>query len=986
MSRAWRRHGSTAGAVLLALLLGVTTPAPAQQPPASPIPAEAGAPVEAGAAAPAPEELRLPGLIGPVRVVEDTLGIPHVVARTEHDAAFAIGYLQARDRLFEMDVSRRRAEGTLAELLGSAALSEDVQMRTLGLSRAAARSLERLSPGARGELEAFAAGVNAYIDEAERAGALPAEYRALELTRVRRWQPVDSVSVLKLVGFGLSFSMDAQYATILQAYVRAMGPERGIQAVFYDLWPLAPAENAFVVPDAVGYAPASGSPLAGAISQDVQGRGVEEMLAGWLSQMAAVTAPWAGAGSNWFVIGPRLSASGYPLLANDPHLPLTHPPVWYQQHLTVQPDGAARPSLNVYGVAFPGVPWVILGHNERIAWGATTNPIDQTDMYLERLTQRDGQWYALYRGNWEPVRVLPQKFLVNAVGNGTPDDLQPAPAGQVPQAVLEVPRHGPIVRINPERQEALSVQWTGLYATHDGENFYRWNRASNLQEFREGLRYFDAASQNWAYADVEGNIAYFAGAELPLREDLEAGAVDGGPSFAPWLLRDGTGLRRHDWIAWPPGEALPGDQGIPFRVLPESEMPHVVNPAQGFIVSANNDPVGVTAGGDPLAWRRASGGIYYLGPAFSPGFRAARITERIRQRARQAGKLTVQDAMAIQSDVVELEAKRLLPFLLRAWERAGLGEKAVPQLAALRSSRMAEAIGYLQDWDGSTPTGLPEGWDGSPGVAVASHGPGQAVRPAHEPSVQEVRASVAATLFNVWVGQLIRATVDAAVTRVSPDLPLPDGTMAVKAILYQLEHFDRTRGKGVSGLQFFDVPDLALDPADERDLLLLSSLDRALGLLTGPVFEPAFGKVRDLSDLRWGKLHRLVLAHPLGGTFGIPPAGGFDAPEYAAGLPVDGGFEVVDASGFDPRATTPQAFRFSGGPSMRLVVEMRPGAVTAYNVIPGGQAAGAGAGPHFADLLPAWLSNQAYRIPFTQQEVEAAAERAWVMSPAGGQP
>ncbi|HEY8497910.1 MAG TPA: penicillin acylase family protein, partial [Limnochordales bacterium] len=929
--------------------------------------AAAGAPPGAGptgAAAEAETRVAWPGLRAAVRIVEDRYGIPHVYAQDAWDLFFAVGYLHARDRLFQMDVSRRRAEGTLAELVGEAALAEDVQMRTLGLARAAEASLGRLSEGARADLEAYAAGVNAFIQQAEGAGALPPEYGALELTRVRPWRPVDSISVLKLVGFSLSFELDARYAAAAQAYVQALGPEAGM-AAFRELWRSAPSDAASTVPDAVGYAVA-GAP-AGATPQDgaggpAQGAGSPDeaalaLAADWWQAVARLPAA-AGArqaasdslGSNWFVIGPSLAEGGYPILANDPHLPLTVPPVWYPQHLVAAAPGEAEPEIDVWGVAFPGVPWVILGHTRFVAWGATTNPVDQTDTFVERLVEQGSSLYTQYQGRLEPVQVLPQRFMVNRPGNGRPDDLAEAPAGRVPAAVLVVPRHGPIVRMDRQRGEALTVQWTGAYATHDGESFYRWNRARGLQDFLDGLRFMDAASQNWAYADVQGNIAYFAGAELPLRTDLDGGFIDGGAAWAPFLLRDGTGALRHDWVAWPADRPLPEDQGLPFQVLPASEMPHVVNPAQGFIVSANNDPVGTTLDGDPFNDRRANGGIYYLAPAYSIGFRAGRITELLRERARRAGRVSLADAMAVQADVVELAARRLMPFFLAAWQRARQAD-APAALARLVTPETQEAFDYLSSWDFSTPTGVPGGWDAADD--------GQAGLPG-EPSEQEIRASVAATLFNVAVGRLIHNTVDTAVARLGPDLPRPDGSMALRAILYHLEHFDRTGGRA-AGLALFDAPGGDLGPADERDVILLASVEEAVRLLKGPM-AGAFGQVRSLRDLRWGMLHRLVLQDLLGRP--MPEAAG-----GTGGIPVDGGFEVVDASGFDPRADTPESFRFSTGPSVRFVVQMKPDGAETYLALPWGSLPpappeGSGGAPQAGGgLLPLWLANDYVRVP-----------------------
>lgn len=951
----------------------------------------------------------LPGLASPVQVVRDRFGVTHVYAGSPADAAFALGYLHAADRLFQMDMARRRAEGTLAELLGPQALPEDVAMRTLGLARAAERVWPNLSPGARAELEAYAAGANAFISRAAAQGALPPEYASLELTRVRPWRPQDSLSVLKLFAFQLSFRLEAPYAAILQAYVEALGPERGQAAVFQDLWRLAPVEQATVIPDAVGFTPRT-SRLPGAIPQDGAAAGpagepassaahlsVQDpaatpdtsgvaLAAQWAAAVAGLpafsggsTSPAGRAASNGFVVSPRLSESGYPILANDPHQLLTAPPLWYAQHVV------AGSELDVAGVALAGLPWVILGFNRHVAWGLVASPADTTDTFVERLAERDGRLFTEFRGQLEPVRATAQRFLVNRTGDGAPDNLRMAGARDgVPDAVLETVRHGPIVRMDRESGRALSVQWTGFYSLRDGETFYRWNRARGLGEFLEGLADLEVPALNLIYADVDGNIAYFAAGKIPLREDLDAGHVDGGLAWAPFLLRDGTGLRQHEWKA-----ALhsPSPQGGPaYEALPASEMPHVVNPARGFLVSANNDPLGTTLDGDPLHGRRFNGGIYYLASAYDPGFRAARITELIRERIRRAGRLSASDAMAIQADVVQLHARRLLPFLLAAWEAAERAAAAPPTpageapvgpasavLARFRTAAMAEAMGYLRQWDFSTPTGVAEGFDAAdravPGEPPVLHAPGE----------REARHSVAATIFNLWVSQLIRHAIDAPLAAISPSLPRPDGASAVRALVHHLEQFDSATGRGASGIRFFDIPELDLPPAVERDVVLLRSLEDALALLGSGAFEAAFGR-RSLAFARWGRLHRLVLSHPLGRDFSIPPLGGFEGDAYLEGIPVDGGFEVVDASGFDPRAASPGEFRFESGPSVRLVVEMARDRVRAFVAL-AGSPTGNPADPDYGRLLAVWLANDYYPLLTLEPDVRQAAVAEWTLVP-----
>ncbi|BAS27571.1 penicillin acylase family protein [Limnochorda pilosa] len=896
------------------------------------------------------------GVQASVDVRVDRHGIPHVRAQTSLDLAYATGYLHARDRLFQMDVNRRTAAGTLAELLGERVLERDVLFRTVGLARAAQASLAVLPEAMQAELRAYAQGVNDWIAQATREGTFPPEYRALELSRVEAWKPEESIAILKLIGFGLSFSPDLETSAAAESYQKALGPQAGA-ALFRDVWRVAPADPTLAIPGWLdAHARAEGGPTG--LSPLAEIPDIHRELA---LLRSALPNPEI-LGSNWMIIAPSISATGHALLASDPHLGLDSPPIWYQMDQEV--TGVSEPAYRVAGVQFPGFPYVIIGFNQSMAWAATNNVIDLTDTYLEQVVEQDGRLFTRWKDGLEPVRVLPQRFRVNRTGNGRMDDLVDVPPGRgVPAAVLEVPRHGPILTMDRQAGTAVSVQWTGLYATHDGLNWRIWNRARTLEEFREGLRFFDSASQNWGYADVEGNIAYFTSAELPLRQDLEQGTVAGGRP--PFVVRDGTGALPHGWI---PQEDRPEHQALPFRILPEDGMPHVVNPASGFVVTANNDPVGTTLDNDPLNERQPSGGILYLAQGYANGFRAGRLTAGIEAELARDGSISPDDLQRLQADVrVEL-AQRLVPHLVAAWERAGRPGAPGPLEVLRRDGRIKEAMGYLRGWDGWSPTGIREGFDAGDDSADLP-----------EPSEAEGRASVAATLFHVWAGELLEATVTQGLKRFGAGLPLPPQDLAVNALVYHLEAFDRTRGRGTSGIRLFDHPRYSLPAADERDLVLLETLKAALDRLASEPFVKALGSAR-LSDARWGLLHRVTFQSPLGGPFSVPPGAGFGDPAFAGGIPTDGGYQVPDASGVDLRSRTPESYRFSAGPSQRLVVELDPAGVRAVNALPGGQAGSPGQ-EHFGDLLPLWLTNRYHPVPFDDASVEEATVERMVLEP-----
>jgi penicillin amidase len=902
----------------------------------------AGAPARA-----APPE-RLPGLHEAASVVRDGAGIAHVFAGDEHDLFFLQGWVHAEDRLFQLDVTRRRASGTLAELLGPAALPGDVQLRTFGLRRAAALSLPLLSPRAQAALEAYAEGVNAWIGR----NAPPPEYAALELTRVEPWTPLDSLAAAKLIAFGLAFDLSDIDRTVALASYRQAGAAAGFDGAalfFEDLFRAAPFDPAATVPDASRPAATPARPRGperpAAAAPAEAGRLDPRTVELAADELAALRAdPFLRRlvdreerdGSNQWVVAGALTDTGDAMLASDPHLALGAPSTFYPIHLQAG-------ELDVIGNSFPGLPAVIVGHNRRIAWGATVDPFDVTDVYQEQLVADAGSPSGLatvHLGRREPVLPIPESYAVNLVGDAVLDDVVPVPASAgLPAATLIVPRRngGPLVRVDVARGVGLSVQYTGSSGTRELDTFIGFDAAWDLAGFVRALDTFDVGSQNFCYADVDGTIAYFTNSEVPVREDLQAGHVAGLP---PWLIRDGTG--GNEWL--PVTHPQPA-QAIPYEILPLAELPHVVNPPAGFAVNANNDPIGVTLGNDPLSRRRPGGGISYLAPGFDAGFRAGRITERLRA-AVAAGKVTFATMQSIQADVTLLDAEVLAPAIEAAFARARAPDAPAPLAALGARADVAEAAGRLAAWDRSTPTGIDEGYDAADVDGRLGPTP-QA----------EIDRSVAATIYAVWRGQLIRNVIDA---RLAPaGLPLPPGQQAMTALRHLLDAFPERQGVGASGIDFFATTAPVASAADRRDLAILGSLAGALDLLSGPAFDAAFHGSTRQEDWRWGRLHRIVFAHPLGPPFDVPPAFGlFPAPLAGLpGLPTDGGFGVPDASNHDPRAASAGGFMFSSGPSNRLVVNLgRGSALRAESVWPGGASAVPGRW-NYLNLLPLWLTN-----------------------------
>jgi len=610
---------------------------------------------------------------------------------------------------------------------------------------------------------------------------------------------------------------------------------------------------------------------------------------------------------------------------------------------------------------------VIQGCNQRVCWGTTTNTLDVTDTFQEKLKLNTfGLPYAIvHNGVDEPVQYIFQSFYVNQL-DGTPNNVvRDNSIGYLNGAVtVVVPlrNNGPLVQIDTTTSTGLSVAYTGWEATFELQSFRQINRAANLADFQTALSYFDFGSQNFAYADVDGNIAYFVTGEAPIRTDLQAGTVGGG--VPPFLIRDGSGAAHHDWL--PVAHPQP-NQATPYEILPANEIPFVINPASGYVANANNDPIGYSLDNNALNQARPGGGIYYLGPGGENGWRMGRIDRVLQGYIADGHKITAGDMQALQANTQSLDAELVLPYLLAAYDNA-LSKGAWSQLAGLAADpRIGEAIARLRAWDHSNPTGIQAGFD--PGDNPSAMGP---------PTQAEVDASVAATLWATWRSYALHNTIDATLTAVGLKNYLPGTSDAFTGLKWLLDAFPVLQGKGASGLPFFNAPG-APDPASARDFVLIASMKNALDQLASSAMAPAFGGSTNQGDYRWGVLHRIVFKHPLGGPFSIPGQNGFTSPygitDLAPGLPGvsrSGAWENVNVANYGLRGTGPNDFMFSSGPARRFVGEMQS-TIVAAEVIPGGNSGVLGS-PNYADQLPLWLTNRYHPLAITVADAVAAAK------------
>lgn len=893
----------------------------------------------------------LPGLVDTVEVLQDDLGNPHVFAQKNVDAFFMEGFLHARDRFFQMDTRRRMLEGTLAEILGpgdnNSILRSDSTARGSGLYLAAKDSLAKYKAETMGFLNAYASGVNAYLA----SNPLPEEYKGLNITKARPWTPLDSVYVGKALAVSLAFDLgDMDNTLAMKAYDDA-GKANGFDgmALFaQDMYRSAPFAPTYVLPDANGKPTTADTPAAQVQREQAEAE-LKANYKDWSEYLNTTIKPstyelaknymelarqcplFANAtrpkddrnGSNWFLLSGKVTESGVPMITGDQHFDLENSPTWYQIQLNV--SGKGESPLNVTGVSVAGAPGVALGFNDTMAWEATITVFDFTDIYQEEVQLQLGSnpLVIIHNGKKEDVVLRRETFRINKVTDGKADNLVDVPSGTVTDQFARVPfrGNGPIIALDTKAGVGLSVQQVGFAATQEIEAFLDIDRATNLKDFQKGLQKLGGASVNMGVVTTKGEVAYFTTGELPLRQDLEAGKVSGAP---PFMIRDGRG-----GSDWQPLKNKQKFQTVTTEILPFKELPQVINPAAGFVVSANNDPTGDTADNNPLNTKRRKGkGIFYLSGGYASGLRAARLTREIQAAIASGKKISVEMARRFQASGKMRDAEILLPAIQTAMANAQK-PGAPPALAAFaQDPRIQEAMTRFSKWDFTTPTGVREGYD-----SFATFG--------QDPSDTAISNSVSTTIYSMWRSAIVRNAIDAPLTKMGV-VPVDGnfGQLAIAALGNLLDNFATRKGVGASGIAFFRTSVIpTASPEDQRDYILLQSLRQALDELAGNDFALAYNNSTNQNDYRWGKIHRLFIPHLLGQNFSFPsPNGNFRSPYPGLyGLPRDGGYEVPNACSHPIRAKTQDDFMFKHSPTHRFTAVMKTTGIEVVDALPGGE-------------------------------------------------
>ncbi|BCL80355.1 peptidase S45 [Ktedonobacteria bacterium brp13] len=527
-------------------------------------------------------------LHAPVEIITDHYGVAHIYAQNEDDLFFGQGYIHAQERLWQLEINRRLGAGRLSEIVGPVALETDRFLRRLGMHRAAKSEIGRLSEESHKILGAYTSGINTYIEQHRKQ--LPVEFTILRF-EPEPFRKEDVLQWGKVQGWSLSGNWETEL--IRARLVNKLGAARASE-----LEPGYDSNHPLIVPPGVSY------------------QGINLGLVEQYQQLSTITGLSTMGGSNNWTIGGALTESGLPLLCNDPHLQQMVPSIWFECHLVAG-------DLNVTGASFPGAPGVIIGHNQRIAWGVTNAVSDVQDLYIEKFHPEHPEQYE-FKGQWETATIVREEIQVK---------------GQAIPAIEEVrvTRHGPIITHmpplslnqsngNPVTQEPqepaklpLALHWTGLEQEQLIDSIRLLNKASNWEEFKTALHFWDVPPQNFVYADVDGNIGYIMAGAIPIRAQGQALLpVPGWTGEFEW-----TGL-------------------IPFDKLPQT-----YNPEQQYIATANNRVIDDSY-------------PHYITHEWSNGYRAQRISDLITS----GKKLTRADMAAIQNDQYSIPARDFVAHLL----------------------------------------------------------------------------------------------------------------------------------------------------------------------------------------------------------------------------------------------------------------------------------------------------------------------------------
>ncbi|MFD7449064.1 penicillin acylase family protein [Kitasatospora sp. NPDC059827] len=858
--------------------------------------------------------VKVAGLSAPVDVKRDANGIPQLYADTGEDLFRAQGYVQAQDRFWEMDVRRHITAGRLSEMFGDGQVDTDSFIRTMGWRQVAQKEYDtKLSPETKKYLQAYADGVNAWLAEHPGGEKASLEYAMLGAVnsgyKPEQWTPVDSVAWLKAMAWNLSGNLQEEIDRSLLA--QDFGPDK-----IAELYPDYPyARNGTIVKTGTvngdTYRPADGSTPAGAApgAGTAQGAATTKALLQGLTDRIdgmpqLLGRPGQGIGSNSWVVAGSHTTTGKPLLANDPHLGPGLPSVWYQMGLHCRTASPAC-QFDVTGFTFAGMPGVVIGHNKDVAWGFTNLGADVTDLYLEKVTgpdtyQVDGkdEKFDLRKETIKVAGGEDRTITVRTTRTGAPL------ISDVSTEQQNVGKYAPNGSSAPDRGTGgygVALQWTALSPGRTMDAVFELDRARNWDEFRAAAKDFAVPAQNLIYADSK-NIGYQAPGVIPVR-----GKGDGSMPAPGW---DSS-------YQWKPDP-------VPFTALPYS-----LNPAAGYIVTANQAVV------DPSY-------KYSLTKDWEYGTRAKEITDQIEGLLKNNGKISPDDMQTLQLDNTSIMAKTLVPLLLKQ---------------RIDDPYVREAQDLLKDWNFHQ--------DADSAAAAYYNG---------------VWRNLLSLAFGQKFPADIRAKDNCLLVRQQDDPTKPDSS---SKIVTQCGTRDPSKAQPDGGDRWTEVVRAQLDKPDSSwwtyidsdhkeqkglDNLLKEAMKNARQDLTS-----LLGK--DISTWSWGRLHKLELREQTLGTDNSSIASGLVHKLLNRGpYRLSGGSAAVDAAGWNAAA----GYQVDWIPSMRMVVDLND--LDSSRWVNVGGASGHAFHQNYNDQTDLWLKGKLLTWAYTPDAVEKATKHKLVLT------
>ncbi|MBI5944153.1 MAG: penicillin acylase family protein [Chloroflexi bacterium] len=608
-------------------------------------------------------EIKLDGLDAPVDIYRDGMGIPHIYASTQHDLFFAQGYVHAQDRFWQMDFWRHIGSARLSEMFGAGQVETDSFLRTLGWRQVAEQEYEMLSPESKAILDSFTDGVNAYIQE---RGPIEVSLEYLILTgvlnrdyKIEPWTPVNSLTWGKAMAWDLGGNMDDEIERAI--LLKTLTPEQ-----VNELYPGYPSDYPVIVPT-IGVGKLESSKVATFQPSNLPTAIMDyQPVADKLALLETVLGPTGpDIGSNSWVISGDLTTSGKPMLANDMHLGIQMPSIWYQNSLHCLPRNDACP-FDVTGFSFPGVPGIMAGHNNRIAWGYTNLGPDVQDLFIEKVNPENPNQYEV-EGKWVDFETRTETIKVAG--------------GEPVEMTVRITRHGPVIsdnygslkdNVDPEKNPeatpfkdksgvelpenyVIALSWTALKPNSPFEAIWGFDKAQNWEEFRAAARMWTVPAQNLVYADVDGNIGYQTPGTIPIRKN-----GDGTLPVPGWSSE-------YDWSGF-----------IPF-----DELPYSYNPQSGYIVTANNQA-------NPRDYP------HLITMDWDYGQRAARIVDMIENAPAAIDAAYIQE---MHGDSKNLNAETLMPILLTVTLEPGFASVREQHLSSWNYQETADSqAAALFEW------------------------------------------------------------------------------------------------------------------------------------------------------------------------------------------------------------------------------------------------------------------------------------------------